>query len=913
MFEEFNHRQRTKIIRDAHLLPRELRHDEHVASNAASVQLAAQDYLRRVHKAIGATIKELANLSLPPETAPIDVGIEYRFVAEKPQFDSTTVSYSQTCFGLPVWEAGLAVHMNRYAPFRIFGTQLTRHSAFTPASKPSLKVLARLKKLDVKTLGRLLGVSKCRTVFDIKSLSLNCQRLMVYRYERARRGVPESGVLKTTTTGGSRPLILPLGPLPRTIDEGRDYVVAAVDFRLDARQFGILHWVALVEAETLSVLYVRPLIDDACGLVFQADPMTVAGGPSAKASNRALNPLRSSVTLRGLNEPDAAGMYSLSGEIIEMQDFKPPTASPPRQPMGTDFDYQARTDGFAAVNAYYHCDRFFRLVEDLGFPRSRYFKATRFPLPVDHRAQVVTPDGIEINAHCQGNSATIGGLLNVRFALADDRANVDPIGIACDWRVVLHELGGHGTLWNHINKGRFKFAHSAGDSFAAILSDPGTLAKGKDRFITFPWIPTLDRRHDRKVSEGWGWGGSKDLGVNLQRHEDPRGYQSEQILSTSHFRLYRSIGGDSRHRALQDFAARFVAYLILRAIGSLTPAHSPDHVAGFAAALMWADAGDWTSEGHQGGAYAKVIRWAFEKQGLYQPYGAPLPVRAEGAPPPVDVYIEDSRKGEYQYQAHYWTSEAIWNRLAPDAGTTHQQAVAGTTNFAYVNINNRGTSAATTVTVRGFHCRPSAGLIYPDDWQPMSTAELVAPNVPPNSAAEITVGPFEWTPSEGAHDCMMMIASAPGDLSNIEHFTEAQSIPEWRLVPSDNNIGVRNIYSIHAADSHALITAFQTRRIHVKNPHARSARIIVRPILPPLLARRDWQVDFVSAGGHSFLLEPLGTREVVMSLKRGRTFTAKDLKTIPDAILHIEVYADDIPVGGLSFRLEASPSRTERR
>ena len=29
--------------------------------------------------------------------------------------------------------------------------------------------------------------------------------------------------------------------------------------------------------------------------------------------------------------------------------------------------------------------------------------------------------------------------------------------------------------------------------------------------------------------------------------------------------------------------------------------------------------GDWTSEGHAGGAYGKVIRWAFEQQGMYQP------------------------------------------------------------------------------------------------------------------------------------------------------------------------------------------------------------------------------------------------------------------------------------------------------
>src|SRR5262249_47888652 len=163
------------------------------------------------------------------------------------------------------------------------------------------------------------------------------------------------------------------------------------------------------------------------------------------------------------------------------------------------------------------------------------------------------------------------------------------------------------------------------------------------------------------------------------QEKDPLGYQSEQILSTTHFRIYRAIGGDCEQLNMRRFAARFVAYLILRAIGSLTPAHSPDHVAGYAAALMWADAGDWTSEGHAGGAYTKVIRWAFEKQGLYQPDRAAKPVKTEGAPPPVDVYIEDGRNGEYKYQPHYWDCQVIWNRLAKDGGTTHQDPVAGAT------------------------------------------------------------------------------------------------------------------------------------------------------------------------------------------------------------------------------------------
>ena len=42
-----------------------------------------------------------------------------------------------------------------------------------------------------------------------------------------------------------------------------------------------------------------------------------------------------------------------------------------------------------------------------------------------------------------------------------------------------------------------------------------------------------------------------------------------------------------------------------------------------------------------GGCVHKVIRWAFETQGLYNPFGKIT--NAPGAPPPVDVYINDLR------------------------------------------------------------------------------------------------------------------------------------------------------------------------------------------------------------------------------------------------------------------------------
>src|SRR5262249_13912337 len=152
-------------------------------------------------------------------------------------------------------------------------------------------------------------------------------------------------------------------------------------------------------------------------------------------------------------------------------------------------------------------------------------------------------------------------------------------------------------------------------------------------------------------------------------------------------------------------------------------------------------------------------------------------------------------------------------------------------------------------------------------------------DVPPHSASEITVGPFEWKPYEAGDDCMIMVAEAAGDASNIGNFSPDESIPEWRLGPHDNNIGQRNVVSIDGSGSKSLLAGFHGRRIHVKNPQAKRARMVLKPILPPLLAKRNWRVEFVSPGGPTFSLEPLASRDVAMRLKRGKTFTAKDVRS----------------------------------
>ena len=282
--------------------------------------------------------------------------------------------------------------------------------------------------------------------------------------------------------------------------------------------------------------------------------------------------------------------------------------------------------------------------------------------------------------------------------------------------------------------------------------------------------------------------------------------------------------------------------------GTLTPATNPATALAFANAMMATDPLNWTSEGLFGGAYAKVIRWSFEKQGMFQAPGTPTPFTTPGQPPLVDVYIDDGRAGEYQFQPTHWHTTTIWNRLAADGLPTHQEPTLGATNYFYAKVKNRGTQQAQNVAVSGYHTKPMAGLLWPDDFQPFATASINVGTLGPNNTEEKTVGPFEWVPIINAygHDCVLMIVTATSDASNIDQFTPGEVIPEWRLVPNDNNIGQRNVFPVAGGGGlKGLVASLDGTKVLIKNPHNTDARVIVKVALPKLLWR-----DFFSDARH---------------------------------------------------------------
>ncbi|MEO6653978.1 MAG: hypothetical protein ABIP17_15125 [Ilumatobacteraceae bacterium] len=840
--------------------------------------------------------------------------IELVVVAEKRQFDTTTVAFQQTWNGIPVWRRGTTATM-KTDPARITGVQNTAYPDITVERPSDAKLKASITtKRSIVTRGLGLGdapVMVADLADDLRIAStvrlsetsderahVISNRVVVYRYDAARRLHDE--VVHDQSTGAdggvSDHIEFPV-PIPGVdgVDDGDFRLCREVILSLPTPPRGRIVWLALLDIETGGVLYLRPFTADVNGMVFEQDPRSQGGAATPESNQATLNPFRSSVALLGLQAPGPGANQQLLGTHINVNDFEVFTVAPPTEPAGNDFNYGTRTNDFAAVNAYVHCDAFIRLVVGMGFDRATYFGSTSFPLSVDHRGRFGSADGIEINASCSGNG--VSGIANTDFELASTTDTANPIGIATDKRVVLHELGGHGILYPHVNFANFGFAHSAGDSFAAVLCDPESHAA--DRFLTFPFVGSIiTRRHDRPVGGGWAWGGTNDTG----------GYASESILSTTHFRIYRSLGGDSTQLATRRFAARVTGYLMLRGVGTLTPMTNPSNVSSWAQALLDADAGDWTSEGLAGGAYGKVIRWAFEKQGLFQAPGAPTPVAREGAPPAVDVYVDDGRHGEYQYQPVHWNCQNVWNRRFADGGTAHEDPLLGRANFCYVRVRNRGTQTAQNVSVRAFHCNPGAGLTWPDDWQPMTTISLTAPNIPPGG--EITVGPFTWTPSQPDHECLLMVASANGDPSNIDVFAPGESIPEWRLVPHDNNIAQRNVHPVPGGGGAAgIMSVLDGRRFTVRNPFDHRVKVVITTELPTILMRRDWRVDFANPGGSAFSLAPGQSRVVQLAVTRGAEVSQADVSATEDrdAVMYVE--ADGILIGGMTYRLD--PARTE--
>src|SRR3954447_23637238 len=212
MHQHYDPTTQTYINTDEHGIVRGLTPEAPAVSNADTPQDVAQQYLEQHAELLGVAPAALDNLTAERETQPVDAGDEFRIHTEKQQFDTTTIAYDQTYFGLPVWEASVAVHV-KHDPYRVVAASSTRHPDLEVERPPSAD-LKRFKDIDEQTLAPLLGL-KPRSK-NSESLKITDTRLVVYQYEAEKRQ-PEAQQSTGEDLVAEEHPTLPLPPLPASI------------------------------------------------------------------------------------------------------------------------------------------------------------------------------------------------------------------------------------------------------------------------------------------------------------------------------------------------------------------------------------------------------------------------------------------------------------------------------------------------------------------------------------------------------------------------------------------------------------------------------------------------------------------------------------------------------------------------
>jgi hypothetical protein len=485
----------------------------------------------------------------------------------------------------------------------------------------------------------------------------------------------------------------------------------------------------------------------------------------------------------------------------------------------------ARTNAFAALSGYQHARELFDTMRAYGLSPVEHFKFASLPLLVRYRATIRPgpgKDGKTVNAQVdydppEGDPWTQVDPkpLQVRFALADLKrswSRREPLGVAADPRWSWHEYG-HVLLVSATGALEFLFAHSAGDALAAIMWDPQSAVwnRPRRRGQTYPWA-YLNRRHDRSVWSGWSWSGTyhRQERFPLVENRRRKGYRSEQILSTSLFRLYRALGGDTGQPDVgaRRAAADYTVYLIMRAIGSLGPANAllPETPDQLVTALIDADIATLPSatgslKDRVGGWAHKVVRWAFEAQGLYALANPPDVVNAPGEPLDVDLFIDDLRpdsEGAHP-RGGYMPVSLDWNG-APPPWHASPSAIKVGPNQVTVEVRNRGRLPATGVTVRLLWVSWPELQPEPPKWDPKAnTWKLLGasgPQTVPAGGNAMVFGPFP-APPQGSRLLLLAEATCPADRANTDEATGLHCAtlptPIVDLVAGDNNLGLRRL------------------------------------------------------------------------------------------------------------------------
>ena len=141
----------------------------------------ADQYVREVLPAYQLDSEMAANLAASIVDEITDEGPRLKIVAEKILGRQATISYAQTCLGLPVWEAGLTVQL-RGSPARVTASQSSIHHGLE-VEPPNEHAPHLPEGVDEQTLSRLLGLEP-----SDETPAISSKRLIIYAYDANDRG-----------------------------------------------------------------------------------------------------------------------------------------------------------------------------------------------------------------------------------------------------------------------------------------------------------------------------------------------------------------------------------------------------------------------------------------------------------------------------------------------------------------------------------------------------------------------------------------------------------------------------------------------------------------------------------------------------------------------------------------------------
>ena len=153
----------------------------------------------------------------------------------------------------------------------------------------------------------------------------------------------------------------------------------------------------------------------------------------------------------------------------------------------------------------------------------------------------------------------------------------------------------------------------------------------------------------------------------------------------------------------------------------------------------------------------------------------------------------------------------------------------------------------------------------------------------------------------------VLSVSASGDPGNIDGRVTGP-IPEWRLVPHDNNIGQRNVAPVEGG-LRGLVTSFRRRPFWIRNTFDKDVIVRMNSKVPEVLRKNGWRLGLAEAAPLKFSMKAGERRQVFLEMIPGNdvepTISAQEQ-------IKVTVRQDGIVVGGMNYYVDPKLRGTAR-